>query len=91
MKPKILFSVVPLILILVLSGVSWAQCPEDSIDLGECDTLHVVPWPETDTCYVVSFPVPDTICINEPGKDFPCFLFVHLLVTHDSNTFWWED
>ena len=91
MKPKILLSVVPLVLILVFSGVSWAQCPEEPDDLGFCDTLHVVPWTETDTCYVVNYPVPDTICINEPGEGFPCFLFVHLLVTHDSNTFWWED
>lgn len=33
----------------------------------------------------------DTICINTPGKNFPCFLYVPLLVTHDSNTFYWGD
>jgi hypothetical protein len=64
-------------------GYSW--------DLGVCDTLYVEPWPETDTCFIVSYPFPDTICINEPGEEFPCFLYINLFVTHDSNTFWWED
>jgi hypothetical protein len=85
MKLEILLSVVTLVLALIISGVSWAQCPEDLIDLGECDTLYVFPWPHTDTCYVVNFPFPDTICINEPGENFPCFFYVHLLVTHDAN------
>ncbi|KPK77632.1 MAG: hypothetical protein AMJ89_02095, partial [candidate division Zixibacteria bacterium SM23_73] len=91
MKRNFLSMVVMGISLLVLFGFSWAQCPEDPNDLGSCDTLHVVPWPETDTCYVVNYPFPDTICINEPGENFPCFWYVHLLVTHDSNTFWWED
>ncbi|KPK74501.1 MAG: hypothetical protein AMJ89_06190 [candidate division Zixibacteria bacterium SM23_73] len=64
-------------------GYSW--------DLGACDTLFVAPWPHTDTCFIVSYPFPDTICINDPGENFPCFWYLHLLVTHDSNTFWWED
>jgi hypothetical protein len=85
MRLKVLFSAIGLILAMILSGLCWAQCPEEPNDLGECDTLHVVPWSETDTCYVVNFPTPDTICINEPGENFPCFLFVHLLVTHDAN------
>ena len=59
-----------------LEGYSW--------DLGICDTLYVVPWPHTDTCFG------DT-CINDPDEHFPCFLYVNLFVTHDSNTFWWEN
>ncbi len=55
-----------------------------SWDLGFCDTLHVFTWPKTDTCFIAGA---DTICINEPGENFPCFLYVPLLVTHDSNTF----
>ncbi|MCK4386197.1 MAG: T9SS type A sorting domain-containing protein [candidate division Zixibacteria bacterium] len=79
-------------LVLAFANSLWAQCPEDTIDLGECDTLHVVPWPETDTCFIgCNFFGCDTICINEPGEKFPCFLYVNLLVTHDSNTLWWED
>ncbi len=30
------------------------------------------------------------MCINDPGEQFPCFAYVTLLVTHDSNTFYWE-
>ena len=26
---------------LILGGLSWAQCPEDTVDQGNCDTLHV--------------------------------------------------
>jgi 6-phosphogluconolactonase (cycloisomerase 2 family) len=79
------------VLVLAFSDSLWAQCPEDPNDLGFCDTLHLVPWPETDTCFVISYPAPDTICINNPGERFPCFWYVSLFVTHDSNTFWWED
>jgi hypothetical protein len=61
-------------------GYSW--------DLGSCDTLRIFPWPRTDTCFVNGA---DTICINDPGKKFPCFLYLSLLVTHDSNTFYWGD
>jgi hypothetical protein len=65
-------------------GYSW--------DLGYCDTLHVLPWPKTDTCFIgCGVSGCDTICINNPGERFPCFLYVPLLVTHDSNTFWWEE
>jgi hypothetical protein len=63
-----------------------------SWDLGLCDTLHVVPWPETDTCFIYCFGGScDTMCINTPGEEFPCFAFVNILVTHDSNTHWWRD
>jgi hypothetical protein len=95
------------ILVLVFSNSSQAQFPcnpADSVgtnccgadsgdyghswDLGFCDTLHVVPWPETDTCFIAGA---DTICINDPGENFPCFLYVPLLVTHDSNTFYAQE
>jgi len=82
------------ILILVFANSLWAQCPEDTIDRGYCDTLHVVPRPYTDTCITYYYtnngdPYTETHCINNPGEKFPCFLYVNLLVTHDSNTFWW--
>ena len=94
------------ILISLFFNSSWAQFPcnpGDSVetccgadsghlgyswDLGFCDTLHVVPWPKTDTCFIDGT---DTICINDPGEHFPCFLYINLFVTHDSNTFWWEE
>jgi hypothetical protein len=83
------------ILILGLSNSLWAQCPEAANDLGNCDSLHVIPWPETDTCITYHYPnggdpYDETHCINTPGQKFPCFLYVNLLVTHDSNTFYWE-
>jgi hypothetical protein len=85
---KKLFSLLLMVLLVsALANSSWAQCPEDTVDLGDCDTLNVIFWPETDTCFISCFMgTCDTLCINNPGEDFPCFLFVHLLVTHDSNT-----
>ena len=101
------------VLVLVFSNSSWAEFPCDPLDsattccgasgdwerndtlfskdLGICDTLYVVPWPHTDTCFG------DT-CINNPGENFPCFVYVNVFVTHDSTTFyyegrdeWWQD
>jgi hypothetical protein len=54
-----------------------AQCPEDPNDLGICDTLYV----ETFDC--------DHIYLAEPGS-FDS-VRVAIYVTHDSNTFYWED
>ena len=64
-----------------------------SRDLGICDTLYVEPWPYTDTCFIGCNIMGecDTICINEPGEQFPCFWYVSLFVTHDSNTFYFEE
>ncbi len=38
-------SILLLLTALALSVMSWAQCPEDPVDLGECDTLHVEAYP----------------------------------------------
>lgn len=38
-------SIFLLLTALALSVMSWAQCPEDTVDLGECDTLHVEAYP----------------------------------------------
>jgi hypothetical protein len=84
MKQKAILLLV--LLWLLLFGLSWAQCPEDPVDLGYCDTLHIFPWSWTDTFYVYG----DTQCVNDPGDVFPCLFYVSLLVTHDSNTFLWE-
>lgn len=84
MSKKLKFTLAVLF-ILVLSNFCWASCPEAPNDLGACDTLFVAPSPRTDTCFISGT---DTICINNPGQQFPCFWYVHLLVTHDSNTFW---
>jgi PKD repeat protein len=86
MKKNFIYLVV-VSLVLAFSNSSWAQCPEDTIDLGICDTFYVKPWPHTDTCFIDGI---DTICINQPGELYPCFWYVHLLATHDSNTFWYQ-
>ncbi len=87
--PLFLLSV---IFLLLFPGFLWAQCLEDANDLGICDTLYVEAWLHTDTCFVgCSSPGEcDTICINDPNELFPCFLYVSVFVTHDSNTFYWE-
>jgi hypothetical protein len=86
------FFLLSMIFLLLFPGLVWAQCSEDSNDLGICDTLYVEAWPHTDTCFIgCNSPEEcDTICINNPGEFFPCFLYVSLFVTHDSNTFYSE-
>lgn len=86
MKQKLILLLV--VLWLLLSGLSWAQCPEDPVDLGYCDTLHAFPWSWTDTCYLHGS---TPHCVNNPGDVFPCLAYVSLLITHDSNTFFWEN
>jgi hypothetical protein len=76
------------VLVLAFSSSSQAQCPEDAIDLGICDTLYVEPRPYLDTCFVGCYIGGcDTFCTNDASE----FLLVNLFVTHDSNTFWWKD
>ncbi len=65
-----------LVAVVFLAGQTQAQCPEDAIDLGICDTIYF----ETFGC--------DPIYQAEPGS-FDS-VRVAVLVTHDSNTFWWE-
>src|SRR5690606_24863822 len=87
MKLKVLLSVlITSVSALAILSVSWAQCPEAPFDLGICDTMYIEPWAYTDTCFDYGSGI---TCINQPGKEFPCFLHVSLFVTHDSNTFWW--
>jgi len=52
MRRYLLFLIVGVIL-LGFSDFASAQCPEDTLDLGDCDTLHVVAW---DAEYCDSFP-----------------------------------
>jgi hypothetical protein len=44
MKRNVLVLVVTVTTLFVLVSFSWATCPEAPNDLGQCDTLHVVPW-----------------------------------------------
>ncbi|MCK4223768.1 MAG: carboxypeptidase regulatory-like domain-containing protein [candidate division Zixibacteria bacterium] len=78
MNKNLLILLVITPLLLLFPGICQGQCPEDPTDLGNCDTLHVLPWPGTDYTYAGQ---------SEP---FPCILHVDLLVTHDSNSFWYD-
>ncbi len=53
--------------ILLSANLSWAQCPADTVDPGNCDTLYVVPYP-------------DSLIVVDA---FPAFAKVLLLVTND--------
>lgn len=64
------------VLVLAFSDSLWAQCPQDTVDLGICDTLYV----ETFDC--------DHIYEATAGYDS---VRVAIYVTHDSNTFWWSE
>jgi len=44
MKRFLLVFLVMTVSVSMLFGISWAQCPEDTVDTGNCDTLHVVPY-----------------------------------------------
>jgi hypothetical protein len=88
MKKNFLPIAVMLISLLVLSNHSWSACPEAPMDLGICDTLYVEQWAHTDTCFDGDCSTPGHK-INNPGSAFPCFLYISLFVTHDSNTFYW--
>jgi hypothetical protein len=70
MKPK--FFILMVLSVFAFFNLSWAICPQDTVDLGFCDTVNVVPW--------------DAISCDS----FPCLVHVPLLITHDSNTFYWE-
>jgi hypothetical protein len=71
MKKCLLLLVAGLIL-LGLTAVASAQCPEDQNDLGLCDSLTAFVW-DAGEC-----------------DSFPCSVHLSLLVTHDSNTFYWQ-
>jgi hypothetical protein len=92
MKKILLFFVVMVVTTPFIGSPGWAQCPEDPLghDLGVCDTIYVETWPYTDTCFSGDCATPGNK-INNPGSHYPCFFYVSLFVTHDSNTFWSEN
>jgi hypothetical protein len=87
MKQNLSLLALMVVTALFLTGPAWAQCPQDSMDLGVCDSIYVEAWPYTDTCFSGDC-VTAGNKINNPGSRYPCFFYVSLFVTHDSNTFW---
>jgi hypothetical protein len=47
MKKKLAFlAILAALALLILAGMAWPICPEDSHDRGICDTMYVEPWPD---------------------------------------------
>jgi hypothetical protein len=79
---------VGIILAAILSVSSWAQCPEDTVDRGECDTLNVICLDcEEDTVeedfYLVRFPLFVTHDQTQPS-DSICGFVIPLTFTHSN-------
>jgi hypothetical protein len=92
MKPNSLLLALMVVTALFPHSPGWTACPEDPTghDLGICDTIYVEAWPYTDTCFSGDCATTGNK-INNPGSRYPCFFYVSLYVTHDSNTFWSEN
>ena len=73
MRKSILISLMVVASVLLISNFSWGQCPEDPNDMGNCDTLHVIPY-GADLDSIPPFVLVDSL---------PAFVEVLLLVTHD--------
>lgn len=67
MKKSVLILLALAASILLIANFSWAQCPADTVDPGVCDTLYVVPYP-------------DSVIVVDA---FPAFAEVLLMVTND--------
>jgi hypothetical protein len=79
MKRSFLTPLVFGLLILFLSPFSWAQCPEDPGDQGECDTLNLTCYDcEVDTLaggpYTVQFPLYVTNDLTDPIDSIASFI-----------------
>jgi hypothetical protein len=70
MKQDLLILAWVILGVLFFPSLSWAVCPQDPIDNGECDTMYVEVWPTDDT-------------FDPPGPDF---VRVPIYVTHDLPT-----
>lgn len=87
MKKIALFVFLAVLLVGLSSSFSWAACPQDSIDLGICDTLHFETWGHTDTCLEYCYGgICYLRCIKNPNSPFTRYLQVGLFVTHDLGT-----
>ncbi len=87
MRKIALFVFCAMLLVVSFVGRSWSACPQDSIDLGSCDTLYFDTWAHTDTCLEYCFGgICYLRCIQNPNSPFTRYLQVGLFVTHDVGT-----
>ena len=75
--------------VLVLFGQSWAACPEQPVDAGECDTLYVNihppdQQPSAGPPYFARFPIRVTNDIVDPSIDSLAGFTVPLCFTHSN-------
>ncbi len=83
MKKYVLLSVAGVILLL-LAGSAWAQCPEDGNDPGVCDTVYVEcydPFNYTPPPWQVRFPILITNDIPNPATDSVAGMLIPLTFT----------
>jgi hypothetical protein len=87
--------------VLLLCAQSWAACPEQPFDGGECDTMHVNIYPPDqdpagDPPYFVRFPIRVTHDIADAAIDSLTTLTIPLCYTHSNSAAycsladWWN-
>jgi len=91
MKRNLLILVWVVFEVLFFSTQSWAVCPEDTVDSGECDTLYVEiyppdqlplpPWP-----FFVRFPIYVTHDVPDPSMDSIQGFVIPLCYTHSNSS-----
>jgi hypothetical protein len=100
LRKKVMFLVL-LALLLVATTSAWGNCPEDSSDRGNCDTLYVEPWTK-DTLqsgmapYLVRVPIYITVDVADRCDSIAAFA-IPLCYTHTnpvkycSLTYYWNN
>ena len=84
MKKRLLLVSTGMIL-LGLTGFAWAQCPEDTVDSGVCDTLYVKfhdPWQSDAPPWEAHVPILITHDVPDPALDSIQAFVVPLKITH---------
>lgn len=82
---KHLFLLATGMILLGLTGFAWAQCPEDTVDSGVCDTLYVEfhdPWQSGPSPWVVHVPILVTHDLPYPVLDSIRGFVIPLKFTH---------
>lgn len=86
MKRNLLISAWLVFGLVLFSSQSWAQCPQDTVDSGECDTLYVEVYPPDQEPYMfptfARFPIYVTHDVPDPNIDSIRGFVIPLCYTH---------